>query len=153
MHMSPCVNTALSNVLVTHDAMCTAAVSRHQECRLLNRALTAGGMVTFTVSHSCLFSLQHGGQRSRSSRPGFKRCPKHTELSFSYLSLQWCNKKSNGDPSVLHRSLTGWPNLFYQQLSLTMSQPLLLFSVKRWFQQLTIYYSTWNHDLTIRMFV
>lgn len=93
VHMSPCVN-----VLVTHDAVCTAA-------GLLNRALTAGGMVTFTMSQSCLFCLQHRGQRSQSSRAGFKLCPKHTEVSFSYLSLQWCNKKSNGEPSVLNRIL------------------------------------------------
>lgn len=154
MHMSPCVNAPLTNVLVAHDAMCTAAVSRHHECRLSNRALTAARMVTFTMSQSCLFSLQHRGQRSRSPRPAFKLCPKHTEVSFSYLSLQWCNKKAMENLQFLHNSfisLTGRPNLLYQQLSVTMSQPLMLFSVKRWFQRLIIYYyyNTLNHDLTI----
>lgn len=33
--MSPCVTSTLTNVPVAHDAMCSAAASRHHECWLL----------------------------------------------------------------------------------------------------------------------
>lgn len=34
--MSLCVTSALTNVHIAHDAMCSAAASRHRECWLLS---------------------------------------------------------------------------------------------------------------------
>lgn len=89
MHLSPCVNAALTDVLPTHDAVCAAAVSRHRESPRSCVSRRAGDFLNVTVVPVFFCSTE-----AKSHGLALNFVPSTRGVSFSYLSLQWRNKKA-----------------------------------------------------------